>query len=57
MYIKVILGKNWLKKRVRLEFLVNADRVKKKIPRLLVNGSTTKKRNWNNLMRYRYRLE
>jgi hypothetical protein len=35
---------------------VNADRVKRKIPSLLVDGSTTKKKNWNSLMRYRYRF-
>ncbi len=34
--------------------MVNASRVKAKIPSLLVNGSSTEKRNWNRLMRYRY---
>jgi hypothetical protein len=36
--------------------LVNADRVKRKLPSLLVDGSTTKKKSWNSLMRYRYRF-
>ena len=36
--------------------MVNADRVKRKLPSLLVDGSTTKKKNWNSLMRYRYRF-
>jgi hypothetical protein len=36
--------------------LVNADRVKRKLPSLLVDGSTTGKRSWNSLMRYRYRF-
>jgi hypothetical protein len=35
---------------------VNADRVKRKLPSLLVDGSTTKKNSWNSLMRYRYRF-
>jgi hypothetical protein len=35
---------------------LNADRVKRKLPSLLVNDSTTKKNNWNSLMRYRYRF-
>ena len=35
--------------------MVNADRVKRKLPSLLVDGSTTKKKGWNILMRYRYR--
>jgi hypothetical protein len=35
---------------------LNADRVKRKLPSLLVDGSTTKKNNWNSLMRYRYRF-
>jgi hypothetical protein len=39
----------------RFSFL-NADRVKRKLPSLLVNGSTTEKQSWNNLMRYRYRF-
>lgn len=29
---------------MRLEFLVNADRIMRKLPSLLVDGSTTKKR-------------
>ena len=37
--------------------MVNASRVKAKIPSLLVNGSTTKKKSWNSLMRYRYRYD
>jgi hypothetical protein len=36
--------------------LVNADRVKRKLPSLLVESSTTGKKSWNNLMRYRYRF-
>ena len=36
--------------------MVNADRVKRKLPILLVDGSTTEKKSWNNLMRYRYQL-
>jgi hypothetical protein len=36
--------------------LVNADRVKRKLPSLLVDGSTTEKKSWNSLMRYRYRF-
>ena len=35
---------------------MNADRVKRKLPSLLVDDSTTKKKNWNTLMRYRYRF-
>jgi hypothetical protein len=35
---------------------LNADRVKRKLPSLLVNGSTTEKKSWNTLMRYRYRF-
>jgi hypothetical protein len=35
---------------------VNADRVKRKLPSLLVDGSTTQKKSWNSLMRYRYRV-
>lgn len=34
---------------------MNADRFKRKLPSLLVEGSTTKKKSWNNLMCYRYR--
>jgi hypothetical protein len=36
--------------------LVNADRVKRKLPSLLIDGSTTKREDWNSLMRYRYRF-
>jgi hypothetical protein len=36
--------------------LVNVDRVKRKLPSLLVDSSTTKKKSWNSLMRYRYQL-
>ena len=36
--------------------MVNADRVKRKLPSLLVDDSTTKTKNWNSLMRYRYRF-
>ena len=35
---------------------MNADRDKRKLPSLLVDGSTTNKKSWNSLMRYRYRL-
>jgi len=35
---------------------LNAERVKRKLPSLLVNGSTTEKQSWNTLMRYRYRF-
>ena len=37
--------------------MVNADRVKRKLPSLLVDGPTTKKKGWNSLMRYRYQLK
>jgi hypothetical protein len=37
-------------------FLVNAERVRRKLPSLLVDGSTTKKKSWNSLIRYRYRF-
>jgi len=37
--------------------MVNADRVKRKLPSLLVDGSTTKKKGWNSRMRYSYRLD
>jgi hypothetical protein len=37
-------------------FLVNADRVKRKLPSLLVDDTTTKKESWNSLMRNRYQL-
>jgi hypothetical protein len=36
--------------------LVNSDRVKRKLPSLLVEGSTAKKKSWNSFMRYRYRF-
>lgn len=36
--------------------MVNADRVKRKLPSLLVESSTTKKKSWNSLMCYRYRV-
>lgn len=36
--------------------MVNAERVKRKLPSLLVDCSTTKKESWNNLMRYRYQF-
>jgi hypothetical protein len=36
--------------------LVNAKRIVKKLPSLLVNDSTTKKENWNSFMRYRHRF-
>ena len=36
--------------------MVNDVRVKRKIPSLLVDGSTTEKKSWNSLMRYRYRF-
>ncbi len=36
--------------------MVSADRVKRKLPSLLVDGSTTEKKSWNSLMRYRYRF-
>ncbi|HLN44632.1 MAG TPA: hypothetical protein VK209_02895 [Candidatus Sulfotelmatobacter sp.] len=35
---------------------MNADRVKRKLPSLLVNDSTTRREDWNSLMRYRYRF-
>jgi hypothetical protein len=35
--------------------LVNADRVKRKLPSLLVDDETTKKKGRNSLMRNRYR--
>jgi len=35
---------------------LNADKVKRKLPSLLVDGSTTEKKSWNSLMRYRYRF-
>jgi hypothetical protein len=41
---------------VRKLLVLNAVRVKRKLPSLLVDDSTTKKKSWNSLMRYRYRL-
>ena len=35
---------------------MNADRIKRKLPSLLVDGSTTEKKSWNSLMCYRYRF-
>jgi hypothetical protein len=35
---------------------LNADRVKRKLPSLLVDDNTTEKKSWNSLMRYRYRF-
>ena len=37
--------------------MVNAKRYERKLPSLLVDGPTTKERNWNSLMRNRYRLQ
>ena len=36
--------------------MVNADRVKRKLPSLLVDGDTSKRKQWNKFMRNRYRL-
>jgi hypothetical protein len=36
--------------------MVNADRVKEKLPGLLVDAKTTKHKAWNEFMRNRYRL-
>jgi len=36
--------------------MVNADRVKRKLPSLLIDESTTKRKSWNSLMRYRYKV-
>lgn len=36
--------------------MVNAARVKRKLPSLLIDESTPKKKDWNSLMRYRYRF-
>ena len=36
--------------------MVSTDRVKRKLPSLLIDDSTTKKKEWNSLMRYRYRF-
>jgi hypothetical protein len=35
---------------------LNADKIKRKLPSLLVDSSTTEKKSWNSLMRYRYRF-
>jgi hypothetical protein len=35
---------------------LNADRVKRKLTSLLVDGSTTEKKSWNSFMRYRYQF-
>jgi hypothetical protein len=54
--------------RFRRLFFLNADRVKRRLPSLLVSGpanclknsksfSLSKKQNWNRLMRTRYRVE
>jgi hypothetical protein len=37
--------------------MVNADRVKRKLPSLLLDGSTNNKKGWKAFMRSRYRLE
>lgn len=37
--------------------MVNADRIKRKLPSLLIDGNTTKRKEQNGLMRYRYRLK
>jgi hypothetical protein len=37
--------------------LVNAARVKQKIPSLLTDGATTKNKNYNSFFRNRYRFE
>ena len=37
--------------------MVNAKRVEQKLPSLFVDGPTTKKKNKNSLIRYRYRLK
>ena len=36
--------------------MVNADRFKRKLPSLLVDDTTTRKKSWNSLMRYRYKF-
>jgi len=38
-------------------FMVNADRVKKKIPSLLADSDTSKRKNYNAFFRERYRLQ
>jgi hypothetical protein len=45
-----------LKRRRRFFFLVNADRVKRKLLSLLIDNSTNKRKSWNSLIRYSYRL-
>jgi hypothetical protein len=37
--------------------LVNADRVKRKLPSLILDGSTNNKKGWKAFMRSRYRLD
>jgi hypothetical protein len=37
--------------------MVNANRVKRKLPGLLVDQETTKRKGWNSFMRCRYQLE
>jgi hypothetical protein len=37
--------------------MVNADRVKRKIPSLLIDGNTNNKKGWKAFMRYRYQFE
>jgi hypothetical protein len=37
--------------------LVDAVRVVRKLPSLFVDSSTTNRKGWNSLMRYRYRCE
>ena len=41
----------------RLRALVNADRVKRKLPSLLLDGSTNTKKGWKAFMRSRYRFD
>jgi len=41
----------------RLLNIVNAKRLEKKLPSLLVDDSKTNKKSWNSLMRMRYRLK
>ena len=38
------------------KIMVNADRVKQKLPGLLANAKTTKQKAWNEFMRKRYQL-
>ena len=37
--------------------MVNVNRVKEKLPGLLVDGKTTKRKRWNAFMQSRYRLQ